>query len=282
MPPIKEVHYFDRSPKYPSPNGLQTASPFARFRKSEPFHRRQCRSILRSLPRCVLSRRFDRIRWGVRWVLGYYDDRWYKSLFLDVPSSSISGEITPAYALLDEEDIEWMRKINPSVKIILLVRNPIDRAWSALRFYKKIGRFNKKIECLNDVSIALTEEGITRRGDYPKIIGNYLNFFDSSQILICFYDSIEEKPVELLNGVCAFLGIPSVADNRERLSARYNVSPAREMPPEIRSHLERIYKPSIEDMAERYGGYFNAWRQNLGRERPASTRPFNFPATINP
>ncbi|MBC9866958.1 MAG: hypothetical protein F7O42_03600 [Opitutae bacterium] len=175
MPPIKELHYFDRSPKYPSPNGLKTASPIARIWRNEPFHRRQCRRILRSLPGCIVSRRFDRIGWGLRWVFGYYDDRWYKSLFPDVSASSISGEITPAYALLDGEDIEWMRKINPSLKIILLVRIPVDRAWSALRFYKKIGRFKKEIECVNDVLIALTEEGITRRGDYPEIIGNYLN-----------------------------------------------------------------------------------------------------------
>ena len=282
MPPIKELHYFDRSPKYPSPNGLFTASPISRIWMRDSHHKRQCRRILRSLPMCIISRRFSMIRWGIRWVFGYYNDHWYKSLFRDAPSNSISGEITPAYATLNREDIEWMRRINPSVKIILLVRNPIDRAWSALRFYKKIGRFKKNFECVNEALVALTQEEITRRGDYSKIIGNYLEIFDSRQILICFYDSIEEKPVELLHEIYAFLGIPSVANNRELLSTRYNVSPAHEMPQEIRSHLEEIYKPSIEEMAERYSGYFNTWRQNLGRERPVSNEYCNFPAAINP
>ena len=282
MPPIKELHFFDRSPKYPSPNGLNTASPLARIWKSNLYHKRQCRRILRSLPRCILSRRFGMIRWGARWIFGYYNDRWYKSLFRDAPSNSISGEITPAYAILKWEDIEWMRRINPSVKIILLVRNPIDRAWSALRFYKKIGRFKKGLECVNDALVALTQEEITRRGDYPVIIGNYLKFFDPSQMLICFYDSIEKKPVELLNEIYAFLGIPCLTSNRELLASRFNVSPAHEIPLEIRSHLEGIYKPSIEEMAERYGGYFNTWRQNLGRERPVSKEYCNFPAAINP
>ena len=168
------------------------------------------------------------------------------------------------------------------MKIILLVRNPIDRAWSALRFYKKIGRLKNDLECVNDVLIALTDEEIKKRGNYMEIIGNYLNFFDSRQMLICFYDSIEEKPVELLHEIYAFLGIPSIASNRELLFARYNASPSLKMPQEIRTHLEGIYKPSIEKMAERYGGYFNSWLKNLGRERLISKEYYNFPATINP
>ena len=282
MPPIKELHYFDRSPEYPSPKGLNMASPIARIWRNDPYHKRQCRRILRSLPKCIITRRFGMIRWGARWIFGYYNDRWYKSLFRDAPSNSISGEITPAYAILNREDIECMRKINPSVKIILLVRNPIDRAWSALRFYKKIGRFKKSLECLNDALVVLIQEEITSRGDYPKIIGNYLEIFDPGQLLICCYDSIEEKPLELLNEIYAFLGIPCITSNRELLSAKYNVSPAHEMPQEIRSHLEEIFKPSIQEMAERYGGYFNNWRQNLGRERPVLNEYCNFSAAINP
>lgn len=282
MPPIKELHYFDRSPKYPSPNGLNSASQISRIWRNDPYHKRQCQGILRSLPEHIKSRRFGMIRWGIRWVFGNYNDHWYKSLFRDAPLNSISGEITPAYAILNREDIEWMKRINPLIKVILLVRNPIDRAWSALRFYKKIGRFKKNLECVNETLVALTQEEITRRGDYPEIIGNYLKFFDPSQMLICFYDSIEESPVELLYEIYTFLGIPSIVCNREQLSSRYNVSPAHEMPQEIRAHLEEIYKPSIEEMAERYGGYFNTWRQNLGRDRPVSKEYCNFPAAINP
>jgi hypothetical protein len=282
MPPIKELHYFDRSPKYASPSGINSASPFNRIWRGDPFYRRQCRRIIQSLPKYIASKNFDMIRWCTRWIFGYYDDHWYKSLFENSPSGSISGEITPAYSILTRKDIEWMKRINPLLKIILFVRNPIDRAWSALRFYKRIGRLNTDINCANEVLTELANEEYANRGDYMKTIENYLDVFDSSQFLICFYDSIEEKPEELLEKIYSFLEIPSIMSDRELLTVRCNASPPHEMPQEIRAYLIDTYTSSIEIMAQRYGGYFEAWHQNLLSKSPLPQEANNFPAAINP
>jgi len=282
MPPIKELHYFDRSPKYSSPNGLNAVSPFTRIWRNDPFYQRQRRRIVQSLPKYIVSKNFDMIRWCARWIFGYYDDRWYKSLFEDKPPGTISGEITPAYSILTRQDIEWMNRINPLLKIILFVRNPIERAWSALRFYKKIGRFKNDINCPNAVLATLAKEEYTNRGDYMNTIENYLSVFDSSRFLICFYDSIEEKPEELLEKIYSFLEIPSIMSDREQLSTRHNASPPHQMHQEVRAYLIDTNISSIEIMAQRYGGYFDAWHQNLLGESPISPKSTTFPAAINP
>jgi hypothetical protein len=42
----------------------------------------------------------------------------------------VRGEITPAYGILPVERIRFIRTVMPEVKLIFLMRNPIDRAWS--------------------------------------------------------------------------------------------------------------------------------------------------------
>ncbi len=46
---------------------------------------------------------------------------------------SKAGEITPAYAILPVEVIREIRREFPDIRLIYLIRNPMDRAWSSAR-----------------------------------------------------------------------------------------------------------------------------------------------------
>jgi hypothetical protein len=61
------------------------------------------------------------------------DDKWYFSLFEDVPSKCLTGDITPAYSALPEEGVQYVFNLLPDVKIIHIIRNPIKRAWSSVK-----------------------------------------------------------------------------------------------------------------------------------------------------
>src|ERR671918_378664 len=56
MPPEKELHYFDRSTSYPSPNNLATASPTSRLLGSQPWERPQVREGRRKLAMALRAR----------------------------------------------------------------------------------------------------------------------------------------------------------------------------------------------------------------------------------
>ncbi len=282
MPPIKELHYFDRSPQYASPSGLDTSSAFRRLRSRDPYHRHQSSKIVRSLPGYIVSGNQKMLKWSLRWLLGNCDDRWYQSLFdLRIPGL-ISGEITPAYSILNTDDIEWMSRLCPSAKIVLFVREPVDRAWSAMRFYKKIGRYRGELDCVSNALAVLSDEEHRRRGDYASIIENFTRFFRPNQILICFYDCIKDKPKQLLAEIFSFLGVPAVPSDERQLFTKRNVSPPHNMPLEVRDWLVDTYKPSIERLATKYGGYFTYWYENLGREHSRLNADSDFPAAINP
>lgn len=60
----------------------------------------------------------------------YKSINWYCQYFKSAKKTQVTGEINPCYSTLSEKKIKLIHKMNPKLKIILLLRNPIDRAWS--------------------------------------------------------------------------------------------------------------------------------------------------------
>lgn len=258
MTPAKELHYFDRSVSYPTVNILATTHLRDRLAGSENWDRSQIvlglgrilYSVLRVKPRNAL--------WWSRWTFGNYDDSWYVSLFDDAEASQVCGEITPGYAILKIEDILRIRNINPGVRLILMIRDPIERAWSGLRHNVARGKaINWASE--RDVLARLGKEDVALRGDYERIVDNYLAVFDSSQLLVCFYDAISSDPGGLLAAITDFLDISPLRLGERELMKRVNVSPERPIPDSVKRILVAQYTPFIGRAARRFGSYAAQW-----------------------
>ena len=75
--------------------------------------------------------------WKMRFFLLPRNDKWYTSFFMHEPRRT-SGEITPEYAILNEKIIERVYNLNPKMKIVFLLRNPIHRALSAYALFHQL------------------------------------------------------------------------------------------------------------------------------------------------
>ena len=180
-------------------------------------------------------------------------------LFSQARPNQVCGEITPGYAILNPEDIERIQVINPDIRLLLLIRDPIERAWSGLRHNVAKGKhidWNSEMEMLS----RLKKPDVALRGDYVTIVDNYLKFFDSSQLLVCFYDSIAHNPAGLLRSITSFLGIKQTPGKNADLKQRVNVSPTRDMPRIVREHLIEQYMPMITRASDRFGSYASSWK----------------------
>ena len=72
------------------------------------------------------------------------DDRWYLNLF---PQGRIAGEIAEAYCSLERDEVRHLHRLLPDVKIIFVLRNPLERVLSAA----KIGLALRKARRIQDV-----------------------------------------------------------------------------------------------------------------------------------
>ena len=265
MPPIKELHFFDRSPRYPSPNQLATSSPLARALGSKPWERPRMMAELRSVARPLKAGNFRRAAWRSKWTFGYYNEGWYNGLFAEGASYKACGEITPCYSMLDRSDVARIKAVNADARLIFMIRHPIARAWSAVRFDVHKGFSDVDLDSDDEVLASLKTPGNVLRGDYERTLDIYLDHFDASQILVCFYDAVRCDPVGLMSGIASFIGVSPFEEAAVDNEKRFNPSPSRRMSDRVEAYLLDAYTPMIERLADRFGSYATLWKGASGR-----------------
>lgn len=272
LPPLKEIHFFDRSTKYLSPNDLSVSSPVSRFFGSQPWEiRRRILQILKYYIQSTLHLQFKESLWWQRILFGHYDKEWYCDLFSQADQYQEAGEITPSYSMLESEDIAKIKSINPHMKIIFLIRNPIDRAWSATRFNYDRGYSNVDLKSSQDIIRSLKDPATTLRGDYERTLNAYLEHFDASQILVCFYDAIQNDPISLVSSITDFLGVKRFEQSSIDSAKRLNQSPQSSMPKDVIDFLNETYSPMIDRLAVQFGSYAQSWQVGLESLSSASS-----------
>ncbi|WP_431124016.1 sulfotransferase domain-containing protein [Flagellimonas flava] len=262
IPPVKEFHYFDRDTKYPSPNFLSKTKVKDRI-GSAAYLKKAARSIGSSL----VKGKMKHVAFSFKWFFSDYSDEWYKSIF--APFKGLKGEITPSYSMLSKEDISRMYAMAPNAKLVLMLRNPIDRAWSHFRHTKKrIEGFTLDNFEESEILAFMKSDGQVLRSDYVRTIENFTSIFPKEQLLIGFFDAIVEAPEQLLEEVIQFISTSN--DAEEALNKSWNADEAAtkkvvnksielDCPPAVLALLKDMYHDMILDLANQYGGYFNKW-----------------------
>ncbi|MEL7408964.1 MAG: sulfotransferase, partial [Cyanobacteria bacterium J06558_2] len=176
----------------------------------------------------------------------------------------ITGDITPLYYQLPESEIKYIKDLLPDLKIIILLRNPIDRAWSKakMNLCQHQGRKLKDIsqeEFYNNFS-----KEYEQLSSYMSLIKQWKKYFSDKNIYIGYYDKLVANPSLLFDEICGFLQIeydllPS--DRRNKLSARVNVGVKINIPNEYYIHLSDMYSQCIQELAaeEKHEPYPKKW-----------------------
>ncbi len=119
--------------------------------------------------------------------------------------TNIEGEITPAYGHLPPNTIKRIHNQYPALKLIYIIRNPIQRAWSSALMAMKRSELEFD-EVSNQWFIDhFNSRGSLQRGDYESCLKNWLNIFDRKQLLILMYEDIGKHPETTLNRCCLHL-----------------------------------------------------------------------------
>ncbi len=128
---------------------------------------------------------------------------YYQRIFKDCDSDKVIGELSTTY-LYSFETADRIKKDFPKIKIIVSLRNPVDRSISHINHLYSKNKINKN-EDLYDICAKYPE--IIERSMYRKYLSYYLNIFSSKQICIVLFDDIQKKPVETIQRIYNFLGV---------------------------------------------------------------------------
>lgn len=259
LPHLKELHYFDR--KFPIRRSDQgpTTQP-RRGILGRQLKSRMARINARKVRERLSFRRWSDVTWEFRYLFGEWNDEWYASLFTTA-SGRMAGEITPAYACLGESAISHIHRIMPDAKLILLLRDPVDRAWSHARM--DLGRTaqHDAVQIESSEYIAHFNGYSSRiRGNYLQSIRQWLACYDTRQLFIGFYDEILSDPEELLLRIFRFLGVSATkGDIPVQVHTRINAGRQAAIPPHLHKHLAALYVEDLRTLAAQYGAHPQRW-----------------------
>ena len=263
LPPIKELHFFDRSPTYlDTVSFLNTPQVWKRFLGSDENADYWRRFFFFQLRQMIWQNKYHELKWMLKFFLGYYDEPWYRSLFKEA-GGKVSGEITPSYSALEKEDIEKVYKLLPHAKVILLLRNPIDRAWSQANFNS-----SRESLCEETMIQHFSSKGSLARGNLIQILENWRTYYPEEQIFIGFYDEIKERPQALIQRAYSFLGVrddflPSGLEEKIH-QTHYAQS---EMPAKLKFFLINQYLDQLKILSEMFGGFASVWFDDAKKEQ---------------
>ena len=202
----------------------------------------------------------------------------YASLYAD-SGDRVRGEITPGYNVLQPDRIRQIHKIVPEARLILLVRNPVERAWSAARRHcsQWADISGQKFDDLDDevfYDYFRTEwmswfdpprstyhftPGLLQ-GHFTKQLDQWLSVFPEEQLFVGFFDDLKENPKDLLTGIFQHIGVSTEIDwSLLPLGDVVNKNPSHTMPERFRGHLEELYADEIDRLRRRFDGPTRRW-----------------------
>ncbi len=170
----------------------------------------------------------------------------------------VAGEITPAYSLLSDSEVERVAALLPDARVIIMLRNPIGRAWSQVQL--ETGRPPSLKAAMDHTASADSLE----RGNYPAIVDRWMDHFPKERIFVGFVDEARTRPLELVRAVVEFLGVdPDRLDSAP--PGPVNASGVTTIPTAVAVDLARRYAAVLEETSLRFGGPAEAWRSAAER-----------------
>ena len=246
---MKELHYFDQ---------------LARVQRASP-------------PRCR-DERDARFLEEIKRVSAkpHIDLENYARLF-EPKGALLSGDISPNYSTLDGKLIRQIVRYFPALKVILLVRDPVERVWSHLSMEVHC----QQIAPFDATDISEVNRNLLRRGmllrSYPSVIvARWKRYVPPDQFRIFFFDDLQNNPTELRRSIVQFLGAdpdklaaanPSSDGAASRQTSDDNSWALTERLPftdKVRSHLAQFFKKELKRCAARLGGPARSWPARYG------------------
>ncbi|MEZ0369820.1 MAG: sulfotransferase domain-containing protein [Candidatus Sericytochromatia bacterium] len=184
---------------------------------------------------------------------------WYLDHFL-FAEGKLAFEGTPEY-LNNERVPARIAAFAPGIRLIVILREPVARAFSAWNMYHKLPKHHFLYDARSfeqAISDALATEkdlhGYLDRGRYLEQIRRYLEYFPREQLLLLDFDELTTHPDASLARCSAFLGLSTPLQLPEGAKKVYNPGKYREPLPEaLKARLQTYFSPYNHQLREAFG-----------------------------
>jgi hypothetical protein len=216
---------------------------------------------------------------GLSWYRAQFPTPLRKLYTRDIRKQNyIVGEASPGYLIYPHAP-ERIAKTLPRVKLIALLRNPVERAYSQYRHnvsrgYEELSFADaieaeeertraEKVKVLSNTnynSTAFFRFSYLARGIYVDQLKHWLDFFPREQLLMLKSEDLNSEPTEIFKQTLAFLNVPVlIPDSLQKEFKHYNTSEnavASKIDPAMRERLVAYFAPHNARLYELVGRDF--------------------------
>lgn len=133
-----------------------------------------------------------------------YHDRgidWYSQYFQHARPEQLHGEVAPTYFDASEAP-RRIQNLSPNCRIVVTLRDPVERAWSLFLHHLKKGRVSENFwDAVGRIP------RIVEAGHYGRHIPRWQSIFGPEQVTILFLEDIESRPRKMLRSIQRELGV---------------------------------------------------------------------------
>jgi len=222
---------------------------------------------LREHPQLCLPRKkelhfFDRDRHFADQPVDYAP---YHAFFTRRPGHRLLGEATPDYLYWPAAP-ERMARYNPALKTIVVLRNPVTRAYSQWNMARHMGReslpFLEAIAAEPERARTVPPELAKRqayvgRGRYAQQLERLWQYLPREQTIVFRSEELLEAPASVLGRIAAFLDIDPFPPVTPRRAHTYRYD--RTMTELERQHVAALLAPEIRALEGLLGWDCSAW-----------------------
>ena len=162
----------------------------------------------------------------------------------------LKGEATTNYCRLPSAAIEVVRQMNPNMKLLLLVRDPVDQAWSFMKHLFRYREANfRRYQCLFE---NLSEESYLENVvddvslssvSHQRILERWLKFFPRENFWLGSLEEIARDPEAVYRSAVTFLGLTPLPADRVPLAERINEGSSQPLTPRTAALLRTLHRP---------------------------------------
>ena len=198
-------------------------------------------------------------------------DHYIATWFPDLGGKRLAGEKSANY-LESEAAAARMHRCAPDLKLVFMLRNPVDRAFSNYLWSRMNGLESEdfatalRLEAERESSVPerwrhARPHALFSRGLYARMLRPYLRLFPRERILCLRFDDLTHRPADLLVRVHRFLEMPERAGDAGGLGEvnRADGSGTEAVPADVRRRLEAAYAQPNRELVELLGPDWAGW-----------------------
>lgn len=141
----------------------------------------------------------------------YFDEHyhrgvdWYHSLFPAAPEAQVIGEVSNSYLAAAPFVAPRIAAYNPEMRLVAMLRDPVDRAFSNYLFFVRNGQVKGSFEEALDQRPDILDHGF-----YGRNLRRVLDEFAPTALHIESFDDLQVQPTAVAERVLAHLGAPDL------------------------------------------------------------------------